>query len=450
MVNNMTYEEYKKEIVDFFLNINKLTLEQYKDSLSKEKIEKLEKFDETYIIFYNQLPLFIEDTKLYINNNYFKKDGVYNKEIIDASKRMLLEKYFEKFIIFDYSKDKEEPMMKYIVEDECNKFIKRNNLNIKNNNTYQNEYILILIKNKIGIKYNEYVYKKNVKDLINNIDDETIKQEYYKLQNKKKINDLEKKDELEQISKIYNIDLKDIEVINAKGKKYYKIKKDNTYKLIEANTNLSIIEEYKSVQNENKNYQTDNTTENTNNITENLINKKIDVSLIPINELPNYKDILANLSPEQINCVKMLFINREKYNISLINIYDGIAIDKSGNCIFAEKNIYTGEYEIKDAKTDKYTNSESNDSKETKNNSNNNQNDEKLENNNNFENSDTNEDTDTLYHKEEIQNEQKKGYQKKLILNKYYQNGFVNILVLSLITGFISGLSIGILFILMK
>lgn len=450
MVNNMTYEEYKKEIVDFFLNINKLTLEQYKDSLSKEKIEKLEKFDETYIIFYNQLPLFIEDTKLYINNNYFKKDGVYNKEIIDASKRMLLEKYFEKFIIFDYSKDKEEPMMKYIVEDECNKFIKRNNLNIKNTNTYQNEYILILIKNKIVIKYNEYVYKKNVKDLINNIDDETIKQEYYKLQNKKKINDLEKKDELEQISKIYNIDLKDIEVINAKGKKYYKIKKDNTYKLIEANTNLSIIEEYKSVQNENKNYQTDNTTENTNNITENLINKKIDVSLIPINELPNYKDILANLSPEQINCVKMLFINREKYNISLINIYDGIAIDKSGNCIFAEKNIDTGEYEIKDAKTDKYTNSESNDSKETKNNSNNNQNDEKLENNNNFENSDTNEDTDTLYHKEEIQNEQKKGYQKKLILNKYYQNGFVNILVLSLITGFISGLSIGILFILMK
>ena len=450
MVNNMTYEEYKKEIVDFFLNINKLTLEQYKDSLSKEKIEKLEKFDETYIIFYNQLPLFIEDTKLYINNNYFKKDGVYNKEIIDASKRMLLEKYFEKFIIFDYSKDKEEQMMKYIVEDECNKFIKRNNLNIKNTNTYQNEYILILIKNKIGIKYNEYVYKKNVKDLINNIDDETIKQEYYKLQNKKKINDLEKKDELEQISKIYNIDLKDIEVINAKGKKYYKIKKDNTYKLIEANTNLSIIEEYKSVQNENKNYQTDNTTENTNNITENLINKKIDVSLIPINELPNYKDILANLSPEQINCVKMLFINREKYNISLINIYDGIAIDKSGNCIFAEKNIDTGEYEIKDAKTDKYTNSESNDSKETKNNSNNNQNDEKLENNNNFENSDTNEDTDTLYHKEEIQNEQKKGYQKKLILNKYYQNGFVNILVLSLITGFISGLSIGILFILIK
>lgn len=450
MVNNMTYEEYKKEIVDFFLNINKLTLEQYKDSLSKEKIEKLEKFDETYIIFYNQLPLFIEDTKLYINNNYFKKDGVYNKEIIDASKRMLLEKYFEKFIIFDYSKDKEEQMMKYIVEDECNKFIKRNNLNIKNTNTYQNEYILILIKNKIGIKYNEYVYKKNVKDLINNIDDETIKQEYYKLQNKKKIDDLEKKDELEQISKIYNIDLKDIEVINAKGKKYYKIKKDNTYKLIEANTNLSIIEEYKSVQNENKNYQTDNTTENTNNITENLINKKIDVSLIPINELPNYKDILANLSPEQINCVKMLFINREKYNISLINIYDGIAIDKSGNCIFAEKNIDTGEYEIKDAKTDKYTNSESNDSKETKNNSNNNQNDEKLENNNNFENSDTNEDTDTLYHKEEIQNEQKKGYQKKLILNKYYQNGFVNILVLSLITGFISGLSIGILFILMK
>ena len=341
-------------------------------------------------------------------------------------------------------------MMKYIVEDECNKFIKRNNLNIKNTNTYQNEYILILIKNKIGIKYNEYVYKKNVKDLINNIDDETIKQEYYKLQNKKKINDLEKEDELEQISKIYNIDLKDIEVINAKGKKYYKIKKDNTYKLIEANTNLSIIEEYKSVQNENKNYQTDNTTENTNNITENLINKKIDVSLIPINELPNYKNILANLSPEQINCVKMLFINREKYNISLINIYDGIAIDKSGNCIFAEKNIDTGEYEIKDAKTDKYTNSESNDSKETKNNSNNNQNDEKLENNDNFENSDTNEDTDTLYHKEEIQNEQKKGYQKKLILNKYYQNGFVNILVLSLITGFISGLSIGILFILIK
>lgn len=146
----------------------------------------------------------------------------------------------------------------------------------------------------------------------------------------------------------------------------------------------------------------------------------------------------------------MLFINREKYNISLINIYDGIAIDKSGNCIFAEKNIDTGEYEIKDAKTDKYTNSESNDSKETKNNSNNNQNDEKLENNDNFENSDTNEDTDTLYHKDEIQNEQKKGYQKKLILNKYYQNGFVNILVLSLITGFISGLSIGILFILMK
>ena len=108
----------------------------------------------------------------------------------------------------------------------------------------------------------------------------------------------------------------------------------------------------------------------------------------------------------------MLFINKEKYNISLINIYDGIAIDKSGNCIFAEKNIDTGKYEIKDAKTDKYINSNSNDSKETKNNSNNNQNDEKLENNDNFENFDTNEDTDTLYHKEEIQNKQKKGIKR--------------------------------------
>ena len=55
MVNNMTYEEYKKEIVDFFLNIYKLTLEQYKDSLSKEKIEKLEKFDETYIIILKKM-----------------------------------------------------------------------------------------------------------------------------------------------------------------------------------------------------------------------------------------------------------------------------------------------------------------------------------------------------------------------------------------------------------
>ncbi len=436
----MTYEQFKTKITNFFRSINELIVSNYSDILSSEKLARINNFSEEDIVFYSN-NINVEKNKLYINIKYFINNGIYDVTKLENSKRQFLEKYFEKFVIGDYEKDAEQLMMKYIVEDECNKFIQRNNLDIKLTDNYQHEYILTLIKNKMGINYKKYIYQKDIEQLLNSLNDENLKTEYLKLQHKNQNQKFDKKDEQEQIAEIYGVDLTDIEVIIIKSKKYYKLKKDNAYIMIETNTNLSMVQDFKNQQEESTDYKTSDSKQNKDKIVQNMIDNKINLSLIPINDLAKYNDILSTLPREQLNYIRTLFINRQDFNIEVINIYDGIAIDKSGRCLFVEKNSDTEMYEIKYAETDVYS------ELETK----------KL--NDNITSDGTNmnidEDSDveiidTIDNKDKF--EQKSGHQKRFILkrNHNYPNGFINVLVLSLITGFISGCSLGILLILMK
>ena len=231
--------------------------------------------------------------------------------------------------------------------------------------------------------------------------------------------------------------------------------------MLETNSKHSIVEEFKMYQNESENFQTDNSKENSDKIVDSMQSQKVEVKLIPINDLPQYKNILETLTVEQINCVKLLFQNKEEYNLEFINIYYGIAIDKNGKCMFAEKNNENGNYEIKSAKTDVYDEKETKENETQQNNINSEQPNTITTQNADYDNSSNNFETnenepieDTIDNPYEIQSEEKKKEQKgrQLVLTRpnTNRNGFVDVLILSLITGFISGFSVGILFLLIK
>ena len=447
----MNYEEFKSEIIKFFKEINNIAIIEYEDKLPTEKLNKLKFFDESNIIFNDTTTSITDNGKLYINCNYFKENNLYSKEKFDATKNQFMQKYLEKFIVFDYNHDRDEALTKYVCELECNKIIQKYNLPIDTTNNYTNEYILTLIANKTGINYTKLICDGNVNKLLDSLGDENLKQEYLKKFKNQENKQNEDKNELEQIAQTYGVDLTDIEEISIKNKNFYKIKKNNTYNMIEANSKLSMLDEFKSYQEESSLSQSLDSKKNSEEIVDNMKGKKIEINLIPITDLPRYKGIIDNLTIEQKNCISLLIANKDKLQIELIDIKYGMAIDKQGKCVFAEKNYDTGEYKIKAAKTTNY------DEKETKNVSDNNSDvNQTTENVENSMNNDANDENqtfeDTTNEKEEKQSEKEISHQKVLTLRKPFANGngFVNVLVLALITGFTSGMILGILFLLIK
>lgn len=413
----MTYNEFQNNAIEFFLTINNYAIEKYSNKISEEKLNELKNFNANNIVFYHDKPIDIENNMLYINNNYFGENDIYDITKFENLKRQFLEKYFEKFIVFDYKKDQNKVLMKYAVEQECNKFIKEKNLDIQLGNKYSNEYILILIKNKMGIEYSNHIYQKDIKALLEKINDEQIIKEYKKKEKEEELKDLATKSEEEQISKAYGINIDNIEVVNVKGKKYYKIKKDGNHLMIESNTNLSIIQDFKQIQDSSETYQNDDDNKNTNEIVEHMLKNRRDVQFIPINKINEYADIIEGLNDEQKICIEILINNKDKYNIQVINIYNGIAIDENGKLLIVEKNNNNGNYEIRYQDT--------NIVKEIK------------------------EDTDENQNEET--NEKNKENQKRLVytLNQNH-NGFIDAFILAIITGFISGLILSILLLLIK
>lgn len=413
----MTYNEFQNNVIEFFLTINNYAIQEYSDKLSEEKLNELKNFNEKNIIFYSDKTTITENNMLYINNNYFSENGYYDINKFENLKRQFLEKYFEKFIVFNYEKDQNKVLMKYAVEQECNKFIKEKNLDIQLGNKYSNEYILVLIKNKMGINYSNYVYQKDIKALLEKINDEQIIKEYKKKEKEEELKDLATKSEEEQISKAYGINIDNIEVVNVKGKKYYKIKKDGNHLMIESNTNLSIVQDFKQIQDSSETYQNDDDNKNTNEIVEHMLKNRSDVQFIPLNKINEYADIIEGLNDEQKICIEILINNKDKYNIQVINIYNGIAIDEKGKLLIVEKNNNNGNYEIRYQDT--------NIVKEIK------------------------EDTDKNQNEET--NEKNKENQKRLVytLNQNH-NGFIDAFILAIITGFINGLILSILITLIK
>ena len=121
----MTYNEFQNNVIEFFLTINNYAIEKYSNKISEEKLNELKNFNTNNIVFYHDKPIDIENNMLYINNNYFGENDIYDITKFENLKRQFLEKYFEKFIVFDYKKDQNKVLMKYAVEQECNKFIKK-------------------------------------------------------------------------------------------------------------------------------------------------------------------------------------------------------------------------------------------------------------------------------------------------------------------------------------
>lgn len=413
----MNYNEFKNKVIEFFLTINNYATMEYSNKISEEKLNQLKNFNENNIVFYNDKPISIENNILYINNNYFNENGYYDINKFENLKRQFLEKYFEKFIVFDYEKDQNKVLTKYSVEQECNKFIKEKKLDIQLGNDYSNEYILVLIKNKMGISYENYVYQKDVKALLEKINDEQIIKEYKKKEKEEELKDLATKSEEEQISKTYGINLDDIEVVNVKGKKYYKIKKEGNYLMIESNTNLSIVQDFQQIQDTSETYQNNDDKKNTNEIVDHMLKNRSDVRFISINKINEYLEIIEGLNPEQKKCIEILINNKDKYNIQVINIYNGLAIDEKGKLLIVEKNHNNGNYEIK------YQDNSIVEEIKDK--------------------SDENQNEDTY--------EQSKENQKRLVytLNQNH-NGFIDAFILAIITGFVSGLILSILLLLIK
>ncbi len=432
----MNFEEFKNEVINFFKDINSMALEEYKNNLPKEKKQLLENFDENNIIFYNSKPL-LEQDKLYINNNYFKmENGLFNIDKFNSIKPQFIQKYLEKFILFEYNKDANKDLMHYVSEYESNKLINKNNLHLENLHQYTDNYTLTLIVNKTGINYKELICNGNIDKLLNSINDEKIKNEY--------LNQNEK----EQIAQVYGVDLNNIEVVFAKNKKFYKIQKDNNYIMLEDKNQGSIVEQFKDYQNNSSSYQSLDSKQNSDKIIDTMQQQKIQINLIPINELPNYRQSISSLNNDQMACLNLLYNNKNKLDISFIDIENGIALDKNGKCMYAEKNSSNEQYEIKTAKTEEYNNKEQKSINETndviqdindvQNNSDDNNLDNKVD--------------DTPDYSEEKQNEEVKHRQKILVRKNPFtnKNGFIDVLILSIITGFIGGFSTGILLLLMK
>ena len=269
----------------------------------------------------------------------------------------------------------------------------------------------------MGIEYSNHIYQKDIKALLEKINDEQIIKEYKKKEKEEELKDLATKSEEEQISKAYGINIDNIEVVNVKGKKYYKIKKDGNHLMIESNTNLSIVQDFKQIQDSSETYQNDDDNKNTNEIVEHMLKNRRDVQFIPINKISEYADIIEGLNDEQKICIEILINNKDKYNIQVINIYNGIAIDENGKLLIVEKNNNNGNYEIRYQDT--------NIVKEIK------------------------EDTDENQNEET--NEKNKENQKRLVytINQNH-NGFIDAFILAIITGFISGLILSILLLLIK
>lgn len=140
--------------------------------------------------------------------------------------------------------------------------------------------------------------------------------------------------EEQEISKTFGIDISNIEhkFLNNGNEifYFYDLKLNREVVLQNNKYGKNLVEQLKELQQENELFQTSNNELNTNNILEQQINKSdIELKMVTLNEIRNNQNIVNSLKEEDYNKLNYLINNYVYLNIKCINLENLIYIDNN-------------------------------------------------------------------------------------------------------------------------
>lgn len=144
------------------------------------------------------------------------------------------------------------------------------------------------------------------------------------------------KNEEEEISKVFGVDVKDIQhLFLANGSEifyFYESRLGRNIVLENSKKGKSLTEQLKAIQEESEKYQTENDHDNAHEIlTDEALKSNMELEFYSKSEVLDHKAELENLSAEDISKVKYLINHYDELNIKGINIQNMIYIDQSGD-----------------------------------------------------------------------------------------------------------------------
>ncbi len=242
--------------------------------------------------------------------------------------------------------------------EELYKFAKANMSQIYGLDGSLNEDYILLSKkvNEAAANNNDYML------LINKLRQATTEYEINQLRElfKSKFEKKEKTEE-EIISEVYGISLDNIEHFRLKnGKEYYKfydIKQNKDFILEQNNENKNLSEEFKEIQEEVLSTQKYNSTGNAEEVFKyQRMHTNNEVALYSPNDLEVRPELLNDLTKEEMKALYILLKNKDALRIRSINPKLGIVIDEDHKVISAAYDEARNEYDITYPEGYKYSN----------------------------------------------------------------------------------------------
>ena len=141
-------------------------------------------------------------------------------------------------------------------------------------------------------------------------------------------------DQKDLISKVYGIDIEDIEhkyLQNGKEIFAFYDSKLNRKRVMENVNEQTLTEQLKKMQNDNENYQTENYSENSEQtLKDQAYENKSELQMIYIPDVEDYKVQINALDNEKLNSFRELLAKADALQLTYINIEEQIALDKDG------------------------------------------------------------------------------------------------------------------------
>lgn len=157
--------------------------------------------------------------------------------------------------------------------------------------------------------------------------------------------------EEEMIAETYGIDISNIQhkyLDNGKEIFYfYDIKLGRNVVLENKKEGTTLVEQLKQMQVENEKYRMGTNEQNTNQMLNDQQNtENVEMKMIAINEINNHTNELQNMTAEQLRKLNFLIETAEEKGISYINIENLIGITNSGELLEVKHNKENDEYEV--------------------------------------------------------------------------------------------------------
>lgn len=240
----------------------------------------------------------------------------------------------------------------------------------------------------------------------------------------------------EEIAETFNVNVGDIRTISLQNNKelfqFYDLKNQRMVVLENQQNEISLsnqLEELKKLNN--------NSAEDSKDILkEQSVRENIELKFIPINEIDKYMYLTNNFSENDLLKLSTLIKNSYNLGIDIINIENIIGMNNAGEIYEASYNNIEQKYVV--YKSDEINSNEKNETVENK------------ENKNDVESYNIDE-VESLDNKEEIENIDdtlelaEKPKQKVKKRNIPRKEGYIDIMLLSLVTGFLAGITVTIL-----